>query len=466
MSLRSVADQAAVHLRDGADDRSLDSFAGVPLPDHFDPRMFLGDPRASGVVASYERPDQDFALVAVGEAARVELAAGESPAAARARALALLDRSPLDGHATATPPLLRPRLLGGFRFAPADAPRAPWEDFAAGSLVLPRMLFVLDGLRAGVVFAPGVPASEALALVERTIADRMDSAPDADPAPLRVAQPIDESAWRRSVEVIASEIRAGDYEKAVLATTVELESDAPLDLGAALARLRAAYPHCHVASFTAGDSTLLCASPELLGSVEAGRVRTLGLASSQRRGATLAEDDALGRQLLADHKSRIEHELVVRSIVERLDGATDDLEVDAEPGLRRFRNIQHLATEITGGARPGVDILDVVERLHPTPAVCGRPRDVAREVIHAHETFDRGWYAGPIGWLGANGEGEFAVALRTALVRGRRATLFAGNGIVAESQPDAEFDEVKLKFRPLAEALGGVAPSERSAIPA
>jgi len=87
-------------------------------------------------------------------------------------------------------------------------------------------------------------------------------------------------------------------------------------------------------------------------------------------------------------------------------------------------------------------------------------------VIHAHEPFDRGWYAGPIGWLGANGEGEFAVALRTALVHGRRATLFAGNGIVAESQPDAELDEVKLKFRPLAEALGGIAPSERSAIPA
>ena len=111
-------------------------------------------------------------------------------------------------------------------------------------------------------------------------------------------------------------------------------------------------------------------------------------------------------------------------------------------------------------------VLDLVERLHPTPAVCGRPREVAREVIARHERFDRGWYAGPIGWLDGSGDGEFAVALRTALVRGSRAWLFAGNGIMADSDPEAELAEVTLKLRPLAEAFGGLVGSKTSAIPA
>jgi isochorismate synthase EntC len=113
-----------------------------------------------------------------------------------------------------------------------------------------------------------------------------------------------------------------------------------------------------------------------------------------------------------------------------------------------------------------VDVLELVERLHPTPAVCGRPRDVARRVIGEHEPFDRGWYSGPIGWLDAQGEGEFAVALRTALISGRRAWLFAGNGIMGDSDPQAELAEVRLKLRPLAEALGGRIETEASAIPA
>ena len=110
---------------------------------------------------------------------------------------------------------------------------------------------------------------------------------------------------------------------------------------------------------------------------------------------------------------------------------------------------------MTGRALPGVDVLELVQQLHPTPAVCGWPRDAARKVIAAHEDLDRGWYAGPIGWIDAAGDGEFAVALRCAVVRGTRAWLFAGNGIMGDSQSAAELAEVELKFSPLAEALSG-----------
>lgn len=466
MSSRRAADEAAAALDQYTRDRSPNAFAAVPLPSLFDPRSLLRTPLASGVVASYERPDHGFALIGIGEAARVDLAIGETPTAARTRARGLLAGGEAFGGAA-----LRPRLMGGFRFAPDQTPDLPWERFGAGSLVLPRLLFLLDHGAAGVVLAPGVAAQEALALIE----DGIDQGPEPNlgadgssalPPSLHEVRWIAETAWRDSVRVIAAEIRDSEYEKVVLATSVELESDADLPLGATLSHLRADYPDCHVASFRAGDATIVCASPELLVSLEGGRAATLGLAASQRRGRNAAEDRALGRELLADSKSRVEHDVVVREIVERLEGATSDLEVDPEPSVRRFRNIQHLATEIAGTAANGVDVLELVERLHPTPAVCGRPHDVARGVIAEHEEFDRGWYAGPIGWLDANGDGEFAVALRTALLRGPRAWLFAGNGIMGDSDPQAELEEVSLKLRPLAEALGGRVSPETSAIPA
>ncbi len=461
MSLGRAVDQAAAALAEATRDRSPNGFASALLPTQFDPRALLRAPAVAGVIASIERPDQGFALIGVGEAARVDLAPGDAPTAARPRANALLEGAPPAERR------LRPRLLGGFRFAPAQTPQTPWERFGAGSLVLPRMLFVLEEGDVGVVLAPGVSGDEALRLIERSFENgKTVGASSVLRGPLREARSIDEQSWLQSVATIAGEIRDGAYEKTVLATSIELESDADLPLGATLSHLRADYPDCHVVSFTAGDATLVCASPELLVSLEDGRARTLGLASSQRRGRTPAEDRALGQELLADAKSRVEHEVVVREIVERLDGATDHLEVDDSPSIRRFRNIQHLATRIGGDARDGVDVLEFVERLHPTPAVCGRPRDVAREVIARHEGFDRGWYAGPVGWLDANGDGEFAVALRTALLRGPRAWLFAGNGIMGDSDPRAELDEVSLKFRPLAEALGGRVPSKTSAIPA
>jgi isochorismate synthase len=462
MALRSAADEAAAALTEATSDQPTDAFVSVPLPSRFDPRALLRDPRTADVVASYERPDQRLALVGLGAAARIDLRTGELPTDARPHLHRLLDGVASEAHDP-----LRPRLLAGFRFAPDLPAREPWEAFGAGSLVLPRMLFVVDDGHVGVVLAPGTHPEEALRHVQRALDKGFgEGVPSLIHGPLREVRSIDDRAWRDSVATIAEDIRGGAYEKAVLATSIELASDAALPLGATLAQLRSDYPDCHLVSFTVGGATLVCASPELLVNLEDGHARTMGLAASQRRGRTTAEDQALAGELLADEKSRLEHDVVVREIVESLEGAIDDLDVAPEPSVRRLRNIQHLATRISGPVRDGVDVLELVERLNPTPAVCGRPREIARQVIARHETFDRGWYAGPVGWLDAGGHGEFAVALRTALVRGSRATLFAGNGIMGGSDPDAELDEVRLKFRPLAEALGGLVPSEASAIPA
>lgn len=426
---------------------ATDRFHGVRLPDDFDPLALLARPYAHGVVASYERPDRGFALVAVGAAAQLALEPGAPIAALRDPARALLGRPVAHEHDA-----LRPRLLGGFAFDPARAPAGPWTGFPAGSLLLPRLLFVRDGACSGVVLAPGVDRSELAVLLARVAF----AAPPAEPAaPPRVVQDFDGGAWQPAVSKLAASVRDGRYEKVVLAAQRELAGDEPIDPGATLERLRAGYPHCHVFSFVADGATFLGATPELLVSVAGGAVRALGLAGSARRGMTPAEDDALGAALLASAKDRREHEIVVRALRLGLAPLTDALHAPAEPELLRLPNIQHLATGVHARAREGTDLLALIAALHPTPAVCGWPTDTARRAIRAHERFERGWYAGAVGWLDAAGEGEFAVALRSALVRGSRAWVFAGAGIMGDSCAEDELAEIELKSRPLTGALTG-----------
>ncbi len=425
------------------DTQRSEAFLGLRLPD-FDPTRLLDDPRANGVIASYERPSIGLTLVAVGEAGRAVAASGEGPTSLRAAARALLA-----APCTSDTPELRPRLLGGFAFDDQRPPTGPWAGFEAGALVLPRLLFVREGGATGVVIAPGVDPEE----VEAALLPHLAS--DATPQEMRIAQDVDREHWLQSVGAVAADVREGDYEKVVLAASRELDAPEDIAIGATLERLRSDYPHCHVFSVSTEDATFLGASPELLVSLSNGTVRSLGLAGSARRGGDEAEDEAAGRALLESAKDRIEHETVVRALREGLAPLTHHLHAPNQPELLKLRNIQHLATHVTAEAAEGVDVLALVAGLHPTPAVCGYPSAAARTVIEAHETFDRGWYAGPVGWMDASGDGEFAVALRSALVRGRQAWLFAGAGIMGDSVPASELAEIEMKFLPLTNALSG-----------
>jgi isochorismate synthase len=432
-----------IELRDGATNR----FVGVRLRSDFDPSTLLSRRDVSGVTASYERPDADLALVAVGEVARAELPASATPSALRPDVARLLGAD-VEAEAAA----LRPRMLGGFSFRQDHPPGGPWDGFACGALALPELLFVRDGETVGVVVAPGVDPQRIAKLIDLDAAEVAPTGPS-----LAVLRDVDRARWCESVATISSEVRDGLYEKAVLAASRELGGDGTIDVGATMATLRRDYPHCHLFTISQGGATFLGASPELLVAFAGGAVSALGLAGSAQRGMTEQQDDEIGQALLESAKDRIEHETVVRAIREALTDATVNLRAPNQPQLRKFRNIQHLSTEISGEALPGVDVLELVERLHPTPAVCGWPTDVARKVIAAHEAMERGWYAGPVGWIDGAGDGEFAVALRSALVRDTRAWLFAGNGIMGDSDPAAELAEVELKFSPLTEALSGTA---------
>jgi isochorismate synthase len=244
-------------------------------------------------------------------------------------------------------------------------------------------------------------------------------------------------------------------DKVVLARAEQVRTRRPLEV--ALRDLAATYPTCTVFAIAHANACFLGATPERLISLHAGTASTMALAGSAPRGMTAAEDERLAEQLRNNPKERAEHAVVVAALSEGMSQVCTRVVVgektSVEPRLEKLSNVQHLLTPVRGQLAAGRTVLDVVEHLHPTPAVGGYPRERALELIRQREALDRGWYAGPIGWMNGEGEGEFVVALRSALVRGETATLFAGCGIVADSDPDAEAVEWGWKLQPMRAAL-------------
>lgn len=262
---------------------------------------------------------------------------------------------------------------------------------------------------------------------------------------------LDPADWRRAVARAVERIRAGSLRKVVLARDLHAVSDAPLDPRAILRRLHDRFPDC----FTYAVDGLVGSTPELLVRRAGSSVRSLVLAGTAARGADAVTDAALGTGLLQSIKDRQEHELAVASVREVLVPRTGPLSLESGPHLLKLANLQHLATSISAELRDPTPVLELVGALHPTAAVCGTPRDRAVEAIRELEGMDRGRYSGPVGWLDAAGNGEFGIALRCAQVDGRSARLFAGNGIVAGSDPVAELTETEIKLAAMQGALGG-----------
>jgi isochorismate synthase len=264
----------------------------------------------------------------------------------------------------------------------------------------------------------------------------------------------DAGDWKRMVEEARAQIRQGEIEKVVLARELRLALPPGDALVPAVRRLRRRYDHCTVFAFSRSASAFVGATPERLVQVDGATVRATCLAGSTARGAGEAEDAALGEALLNDPKERREHELVVRALRDGLGPVCSQVEIAGTPGLLRMPNVQHLYTAITGTLREPAGVLSLAGRLHPTPAVGGVPRDAAVSLIRRYEKFDRGWYAGPVGWMDRQGNGEFVVALRSALLGASEARLYAGCGILSDSDPEREYQESNLKLRPMLWALG------------
>jgi menaquinone-specific isochorismate synthase len=261
-----------------------------------------------------------------------------------------------------------------------------------------------------------------------------------------------DDAWLDAVATAVRAIDTSDYAKVVLARDLHMWSRTPFDVPAILEALAERFPSC----MTFLVDHLLGASPELLLRRSGAQITSRVLAGTAARAVDAGEDERLGAALLASEKDLWEHDLALRSAVDALSPVCTALEVPDRPSLVRLDNVQHLGSDLTGTLDAAVDshVLALLERLHPTAAVGGAPRDAALQAIRDLEGMSRGRYAGPVGWFTSDGDGEFAIALRCAEIRGDRARLFAGAGIVAGSLPEAELTETWLKLRAMTGVLG------------
>ncbi len=356
-----------------------------------------------------------------------------------------------------------PVAVGGFAFAPEGGASWHWQGFAPASLIVPEVTLRRSERAATLTLAalvsPDDTAEELLARLRVRVDELRERAlPLLDPAPtgrfqVAGAMPPEhfEAAVSRAVELIG----ASPLEKIVLAREVQVHAPRAYDPAAVLGVLREEFPSCFVFCVGRGDAALVAASPELLVRREGHRVSTLALAGSTRRSADPAVDAHLGEALLRDEGYREEHAIVARRIERMLRPHAIWVAAAPEPELARIANIQHLATPIRAQLAAPIDTLELAGLMHPTPAVGGEPLERAAPLIPALEGLDRGWYAGPVGWTDAAGDGEFCVALRCALLRGPVARCFAGNGIVGESDPASELAETEIKLAALLPLLTG-----------
>jgi menaquinone-specific isochorismate synthase len=391
-------------------------------------------------------------LVGWGEAARVSLPAGEDRFTAGEKWLTeLFDGADVTDEVGL--PGCGPVAFGSFTFDPTSE---------GSVLVVPGWVLGRDGGRAwlttiGCDPRPGLAGRASLAdLPQGSLA-----------APLTELRWHDGSLtapqWQHAVSAAVTRIQAGELSKVVLARDLYATASDDIDVRTLLARLAARYPDC----WTFSCAGLAGATPELYIRRVGPDVRSLVLAGTTPRGRGAAEDEALGAALLASAKDVEEHEYAVADVRRALAPLCDRLDVDDQPSLLRLANLQHLATRVSGrlaGSRPGTgaaalgehaSALALAAALHPTAAVCGTPTGTAMELIRELEGMDRGRYAGPVGWVDARGNGEWGIALRCAKLDGPRARLFAGCGIVADSDPVAELAETQVKFRPMHDALEG-----------
>lgn len=414
----------------------------------------------------FEQPERKrTALATLGEVAHLTASGPERFAAVAERWRALA--ADAVGDAPDSQERSGPIAVGGFAFAPDGGSTPVWHGFEPAALTVPEVAIARDERAAQrrvrliltALAAPDDMPGELLARLCRRL-EELRHRPLAliDPAPagrchVASAMPPEhyEAAVARAVELI----RAGELRKIVLAREVHVHAPVRYDPAAVFGVLREEFPSCFVFCVGRGESTLVAASPELLVRREGHRVSTLALAGSTRRSADPAVDDHLGERLLRSEKDREEHEIVIGRIERTLRPHALWVAATPEPVLVRVANIQHLGTPIRAQLSSPLDAIELLELMHPTPAVGGEPFERARPLIPALEGVDRGWYAGPVGWTDATGDGEFCVALRCALLRGDVARCYAGVGVVRDSDPAAELAETEIKLAALLPLLSG-----------
>lgn len=392
----------------------------------------------------WANPAEDLFFLGLGHAASVETR-GEG----RLRALdaayteyrRLWETVDADGCA------LQPVALAGFAFEQERQDDA----WANASLTVPRLLLQRRGGTCAATFScDRESAPEAALSAWRAdwgqLTRASSIAREGGPVERIAAHPADD-AWIELARQAVADIRAHHLDKLVLSRRVRVRGQSAFDPATVMAALSRRYPGCFRFSHSAGGTTFLGATPERLVSLRRKQACSTALAGTAW--------DAHSLEHLVDDKNLQEHRLVVNAIVRALEPSCRFLEIPARPEILALHDLHHLKSEIRATVKPGVTLLNLVERLHPTPAVGGWPTSAAHAWLLRHGEQRPAWYSGASGWLGLNGDGDFAVALRCALLEGNEAELYAGAGIVAASDPRAELAETEAKLGAMLTALAG-----------
>ena len=361
--------------------------------------------------------------------------------------------------------LIGPRMIGGFSFSQYKGSDVTWNNFPKAQFHLPECLATLtdDGawLTISQLIKPDDKSENLSNDFQRTISYYENRLPVTLPPISRVA--VDKyrdipkrDKYNQTIFSVLGHIKPGEMEKVVISRSHHVKVGKDFKMVSAIQVLRNAYPNCISFCFSfPGEGIFFGSTPERLVRLKNGFVETEALAGTIGRGNNMEEDRILADSLMDSHKEREEHRLVRDQILRKLNPVISNLKHPDMPQIMKLKNVQHLQTPISGNLDKDSTVLDLVTKLHPTSAVAGTPTQEAMEIICNMETHDRGWYSGPIGWLDEKGDGEFYVALRSALVKDEEAHVFAGGGIVSESHPDKEWDETELKLQPILSALSG-----------
>ncbi|MGE0306344.1 MAG: isochorismate synthase MenF [Acidimicrobiia bacterium] len=333
----------------------------------------------------------------------------------------------------------------------ADAPppvaigRLPFHPGAAGSLTIPAVSVVKDSAgRCWITEVSGGRDDPA------TCGPLTAGRPQPSAASFSVRPGVAIETYLSAVSIGRDAVRDGRLTKVVIARDIWVESDQDLDVHAILLRLRASFG----SSFRYSVDGFVGASPELLVERRGDEIRSHPLAGTAPRTGDPATDARLAAELIASTKNQVEHRVVIDMVHDTLLPWCSYLDEEAEPSIVTVANVQHLGTAMEGRlSKPAPAVMDLAKVLSPTPALGGFPRDRAIDLIETTEGFDRGFYGGAVGWVDARGDGTWAVAIRCAEISANRAHLFAGGGIVADSEPLAELAETQAKFQAMLSAI-------------
>lgn len=414
----------------------------------------------------WEKPSDKFSIAAAGSVYRLKTTGEQRFREASDQGKQLLDQ--VYHLSNIKHSLASVHLLGGFSFFDHNIGKE-WRDFGAGSFTLPEWLLVKKDDLTILTITKKINSNKrvdenlqaftsCLSKLEK-ICDAGTYKTDVEESfnsRIKVPEKASDeyNKWVHSVENATDLIKSDQFKKIVLARQLKIELHQPASATKILNHLRNQYPDCYTFMVSQdGKSAFLGSTPERLASFNDRDIETEGLAGSISRGKTASEDAALEYRLLHSQKDLNEHAFVLDAIEENLQKYSDVFEHPVTPRIKKLSNVQHLYTPVHATIKDGVSRTEVLSRLHPTPAVGGYPRDAAMPFINKLEHFDRGWYAAPVGWINAGGNGEFVVAIRSGLLKNNEVRFYAGCGIVENSDPHKEWEETNLKFIPMLTAL-------------